>query len=317
MKKYLITILSLIGFSLSACSKNLDRFDGVSASIPNLTIISPTGAPALGFYNLATSQNFETNADPTNIVKIMNAGQKDVVVLPTNAGVQNIVKNNAPYKIAATITFGNFYVASLNNDSNDEMDPSDVILLFQQNNVPDKLFHYIYGNDLNNGIHYVNAVSDVSKAIKDGFFVDAETGQQMVPNYVLIAEPALSALSNITVYADIQKKYREKNNDLDIYQASIFIKNEVSKDQGDALLAKLKQDIEDAISDSNKLLEGMKKVESASTVFGVAPQMAANVLKKNNGMGLGFKKAIENKTAIDQFLSLFNIGETNEEIYYK
>ncbi|MCQ2800942.1 MAG: hypothetical protein MJ216_03200 [Bacilli bacterium] len=317
MKKYLITILSLIGFSLSACSNNLDRFDGVSASIPTLTIISPTGAPALGFYNLATSQNFETNADPTNIAKIMNAGQKDVVVLPTNAGVQNIVKNNAPYKIAATITFGNFYVASLNNDSNGEMDPSDVILLFQQNNVPDKLFHYIYGNDLNNGIHYVNAVSDVSKAIKDGFFVDAETGQQMVPNYVLIAEPALSALSNITIYADIQEKYREKNNDLDIYQASIFIKNEVSKDQGDALLAKLKLDIEDAISDSNKLLEGMNKVESASAVFGVAPQMAANVLKKNNGMGLGFKKAIENKTAIDQFLSLFNIGETNEEIYYK
>ena len=82
------------------------------------------------------------------------------------------------------------------------------------------------------------------------------------------------------------------------------------------MLAKLKLDIEEAISDSNKLLEGMNKVESASTVFGVAPQMAANVLKKNNGMGLGFKKAIENKTAIDQFLSLFNIGETNEEIYY-
>jgi len=307
MKKNILYTLTLLGLCLAACSKGND--------ISNLSIITPTGAPALGFYGFASSEKFETNNDPSLIVAMMNAGQKDVIVLPTNAGVQNIVKNNAPYKIAATITFGNFYVASLNNDTNNEMDASDTILLFQQKNVPDKLFHYVYGNDLDAGIHYVNAVSDVSKAIKDGFFVDAETGEKMTPNYVLIAEPALTA-SGLTVYSNIQEKYREKTDNKDIFQASVFVKNSVDKKDGDALLNKLDKDIDAAIKDSNKLLEGMNAVESANTLFGVAPQMAANVLKKNNGMGLGFKKAKENKASIDQFLSLFNIAETNEEIYY-
>ena len=44
--------------------------------------------------------------------------------------------------------------------------------------------------------------------------------------------------------------------------------------------------------------------------------MAENVLRNNNGMGLGFKLAKPNKEAIDNFLALFNIEETDEEIYF-
>ena len=34
-------------------------------------------------------------------------------------------------------------------------------------------------------------------------------------------------------------------------------------------------------------------------------------------MGLGFKKAIDIKSDIDAFLSIFSINQTSEEIYFK
>ena len=44
--------------------------------------------------------------------------------------------------------------------------------------------------------------------------------------------------------------------------------------------------------------------------------MAENVLRKNNGMGLGFKLAKDNKEAIKTFLSIFGINNVDEKIYY-
>ncbi len=56
--------------------------------------------------------------------------------------------------------------------------------------------------------------------------------------------------------------------------------------------------------------------EQAQSLFGVAPKMAAKVTKNGNRMGLGYKRAKENKEGIDKFLSLFGIDATSEEIYY-
>ena len=330
MKK-LFLLTSLIALALMGCSSNTsdDKKSSDSSSTDDpqyvferdsLSIVTPTGAPALGFYDFATSSNFETNDTPTNIVAMMVAGQKDVVVLPTNAGIQAINGKSAPYKLAVTITFGNFYVVSMGNDDNNVMDANDTILLFQKNNVPDKIFHYVYGDTLNAGIHYVEAVSDASRAIISGSFTDSETGTNIIPNYVMIAEPALTNVKSkkegISVYANLQEEYKTKSGNKEIFQASVFIKNTVEQMQAQMFLSQLEYDINSALKDSSKLKEGMSKVESAATVFGVAPEMAETVLKNGNGMGLGYKYAKSNKAAIDTFLSLFNIPETNEEIYF-
>ena len=325
MKKTLLPIiiacLALVGCNGNNNSKSQDT--GTSAIPFNrnaLSIITPTGAPALAFYNFGTSSKFETNDTPTNIVGMMVAGQKDVVVLPTNAGIQAINGKSAPYKLAATITLGNFYVVSMGNDSDGVMDASDTILLFQKNNVPDKIFHYVYGDTLDTGIHYVEAVSDASRAIIGGSFVDADTGTNMTPNYVMIAEPALTNVKSkkegITVYANLQEEYKTKSGNKEIFQASVFIKNTMETELADLFLTNLELDIQAALADSTKLKEGMNKVEAAASVFGVAPELAETVLKNGNGMGLGYKNAKANKAAIDTFLGLFNIAETNEEIYY-
>ena len=325
MKKYIFPLL-LASLTLVACQQPSKESKPEGSSVaPNydrtaLSVVTPTGAPALAFYNYANLKNFETNSNPTNIVAMMAAGQKDVVVLPTNAGVQAIKGKDAPYQLAATITFGNFYIASLNNDENNEMDASDTILLFQQGNVPDKIFHYIYGDTFDANIHYVSAVSDAASALIAGQFVDAESGNNIVPNYVMVAEPVLtnvlSKKDTVTVYADMQAKYKEKSGNKDLFQASVFIKNNVEKELATSFLSSLKEDIEGAIANPSKLSAGMNKTEAAQEVFGVAPTMAENVLKKNNGMGLGFKNAKENKEGIENFLSIFGITGIDEKVYF-
>lgn len=324
MKKYLSLIA--VALALTACNTANSASKGDSSSAApeydrsSLSILTPTGAPALAFYNYAGNSKFETNAAPATISGQMAAGSKDVIVLPTNAGVKAIVDNKAPYKLAATITFGNFYIASLNNDDNQVMDENDTILLFQKNNVPDKIFHYVYGDQFNNAIHYAADVSAVAQAAISGKYSDPDTGTEYVPNYVMIAEPALtnvmSKKDNVSVYANVQEKYKEKSNNQDLFQASVFIKNDVNNTTGISFLESLRKDIGDAIIDPTKLSAGMNKEASAAEVYGVAPQMAENVLKKNNGMGLGFKYARENKAAVETFLKLFNIEDLNEEIYF-
>ena len=319
MKKYFIPLIiasmTLVGCNAKNSSSEVKEFDRTS-----LSIITPTGAPALAFYNYAGLSSFETNSVPTNIVGIMAAGQKDVAVLPTNAGIQAIKGKNAPYQIAATITFGNFYIASMGNDADNEMNAGDKILLFQKGNVPDKIFHYVYGDAFDSSIYYVNAVSDAAAALISGSFTDAESGESVVPNYVMVAEPVLtnvlSKKENVQVYADVQAKYKEKSGNKELFQASVFVKNTLEKELVTSFLSSLKDDVEGAIADPSKLSAGMAKESAAQEVFGVAPQMAENVLKKNNGMGLGFKYAKENKDAIETFLSLFNIKDLDEKIYF-
>lgn len=319
MKKYFIPLIiasmTLVGCNAKNSSSEVKEFDRTS-----LSIITPTGAPALAFYNYAGLSSFETNSVPTNIVGVMAAGQKDVAVLPTNAGIQAIKGKNAPYQIAATITFGNFYIASMGNDSDNEMNDGDKILLFQKGNVPDKIFHYVYGDAFDSSIYYVNAVSDAAAALISGSFTDAESGESVVPNYVMVAEPVLtnvlSKKENVKVYADMQAKYKEKSGNKELFQASVFVKNTSEKELVTSFLSSLKDDIEGAIADPSKLSAGMAKESAAAEVFGVAPQMAENVLKKNNGMGLGFKYAKENKEAIETFLALFDIKDIDEKIYF-
>ena len=331
MKKLFPLLIATLAISGCAINNNSTNANGGSsdrgAGKPDVyytpedfSIVTPTGAPALAFYNYAGYKNFETNSVPTNIVAMMSQGEKDVVVLPTNAGVQAIVNKNAPYLLAATITFGNFYIVSMNNDDNQVMDANDTILLFQKNNVPDKIFHYVYGDELNNALHYVSAVSDAASAVIGGKFTDPDLGTELVPNYVMIAEPALTNVLSkkgdaISVYANVQEEYKKKSNNTELFQASIFIKNSLESEKVRLFLTDIEQDINDAIKDPSKMSAGMSKIEDAATVYGVAPAMAENVLRKNNGMGLGFKLAKDNKEAINTFLGIFGITNVDEKIY--
>ena len=306
MKKYILLAIPLL--LLGGCKK------------ANLTIISPTGAPAYAFYKEANNSNFETNADPKNIVAMMtDAGGKDLVVIDTTSGVKAIA-NGAPYKLAASLTFGNFFIASTGNDNNETMDPGDKIVLFNEKGTPDLLFHYLYGNTYDADIEYVTNVQDAAKCLISK--KNAATGNDI--KYVFIAQPVLTnALAKNTsakVYANIQDAYKEKSGGKSLIQASLFVKDKANKNTVKSYLKNLEKNVNDVIANPDLITEAFQGLdaEAISTKYGVATELAVNVLKNNNGLGLGYKSGLENKDNIDAFLKeVQGLNETSEEIYFK
>ena len=305
MKKILLLIPALL---LSGCNSRKAE----------LKIVCPTGAPAIAFYKEFHNSNFETNGVPSNIIAMMSeTSDKDLVAIDTLGGIQAINKG-APYKIAASLTFGNFFIASTGNDANGQMDVGDKIVLFGQNQTPDKLFHYIYGNQYDEGIEYVGNVQDAAKCLISG--KNAVTTHSV--DYVFVAQPVLlNALAKNTKaakYANIQDLYKEKSEGKELIQASIFVKNTSSKKNVDKYLTQLEKDIEEAVKNPDVITETFKGEEAEQLVstYGADPSNFVKAIQDNNSLGLGYKKASSNKENIDAFLSLFSIEKTDEKIYY-
>ncbi len=305
MKKLALLALPILLFS--ACERK-----------ETIHIVCPTGAPAFAFYKHATDANFETNTDPKNIVSMMNkSSDKQFVVIDTVSGIKAI-NNGAPYKIAATLTFGNFFIASTGKDANETMDPGDKIVLFGQGITPDLLFHYLYGNAYDEGIEYVTNVQDAAKCLITG--KNAVTTSEI--DYVFVAQPvllnALAKNANAKKYVDIQAAYKEKSGGKSLIQASIFVKNGTASKSTNKCLYDLEDDVAAALENPDVIKESITlSDEEAQAKYGVAPALAVSAIKDNNGLGLGFKKSLEIKSDIDAFLKdVQNVGATSEEIYY-
>lgn len=296
---------------------------GGKVDTSGLNIVTPTGAPAFAFYRHVENAHFQTNSKPKNIVAMMTEqSDKDIVVIDTVSGIQAI-QSGAPYLLASTITFGNFYLASTGNDENHVMDEEDKIVLFGQGQTPDKIFHFLYGDRFDAQIEYVTNVKDAQTCL--------ESGKNLVTSstvdYVFIAQPALfGALQNQTaatygkaaIYQNIQEEYQAKTDGKAMMQASVFVKKTTDQKKISAFLKDLKTDITTLLDDPSVLEEtiGAKDVEETVPLFGANYKVVQQVTKKNNGMGLGYQSAKEHKDAIDQFISLFGLEHTNEEIYF-
>lgn len=328
MNMKLKTLLCVGVLLLCSCSgKNKNSSEDTSSQVIDtsvLKIVCPTGAPAVAFYNQAENPNFETNSTPSNIVAMMNeSSNKDIVVIDTVSGIRAI-NSGAPYKMAANITLGNFYIASTGNDKDGVMSPGDKIVLFGQNQTPDKIFHYLYENIYNETIQYVTNVQDASKCLASG--KNLVTQQDV--DYVFIAQPALFATINnkdsttygrSSVYVNIQEEYKKKSNNLSLIQASVFVKNTSDKTIVDSFLSNLEKDINDCLENPSLITEGMGKISSEESLalYGINSNVAKKVVEDNNSLGLGYVNAYSNKQAIDSFINLFEVSATNEEIYYK
>ena len=137
------------------------------ASYSDLKILAPTGAPSVTLYDFALSENFTTTSNPQEgLMPMFKTSTYDVIIAPTQGGLTQIVKQHANYKIAATITFGNFYIISTGRDADGVLNEGDKVLIFQENDVPGKVFKATYG-DLNLDVTAVAAVSDTKLVIEN------------------------------------------------------------------------------------------------------------------------------------------------------
>ncbi len=303
MKKRILMLLPIL-LSIASCN-DVDGDD--------LTILCPTGAPAIAFYERVDDVEFQTNSTPANIVSSMTNNGSDVIVIDTVSGVKAI-ESGAPYKLAANITFGNFYIASTGIDDNNNMDKDDNIVLFGMGQTPQKVFEYLYGTDYTN-ISYVNNVQDAAKCL-----ISKKNGTEDV-KYVFIAEPVLSKAllqnTSASIYKDIQSEYKAKSGGNEMIQAGIFIKNTVSKSARKEFLKETKEEINELLNNSQKIYEGHEDMtpEAFNTKIGIDAETIITCLNKNNSIGLGFKEAKDNFTAISNFLQLFNQTISKDDIY--
>ena len=315
MKKVLLLLIPAL--LLTGCNNNKSKYE------LNLSVVTPSGAPSVCFYKYVADESkveVRSPEEASGIAAYMQSGAKDIIVLPTNAGILQI-KNGAAYKIAANITFGNLFIAATGHDDNGVMDGDDYVVLIQQNNVPDKLFQYCYG-DLNlTNTHYLTQASNVKNVVATG--KNPEDGNADV-DYVLVAEPAFAAgksqNANATQYASLQEVYKQKSGGKEITQASVFIKNSVDRAEADKFLEALEKDINEFVANPSVIDEYVKDFDDVqfAAKFGVGKAQLLKTLTTNgNRMGVGFKKAKDNKANIDEFLTMWPvIGETSEEIYY-
>lgn len=323
MKKIFVILTVLLLLCGCASQKNEEAPAPETAADPSsLTIVTPKGAPVLAFYDQIKNENY-TRVTADAISALWTGDQSpDVIVVDLTSGVKAI-ENGAAYKLAAIITFGNFYLASTGNDDNDTMDTDDKIVLFgNENMLPSRLWHYLYGADYDASLLYEADATAAAAALASGKYSDGTD-----VDYVFLAQPALfGALKkneNAKVYADIQEAYKNKSG-LDMIQAAVFVKDSVDEATGNAFLENLQASIKAAIENPELVAEGLSVYtdDEATAQYGFNPAVVVNVFKQKNAlgvnaMGLGYARAIDIKSDIDAFLSIFSIGETGEEIYFK
>lgn len=319
MKKLLVLLLAL---TLIGCSSNNNEEETVD--IDNLSIVCPAGAPSLAFYGELNNDKFATSDAASIMPELKSDNGSDVIVIDTVNGIKTLV-GGAPYKLAANITFGNFFIAATGNDEDNKMTEDDYIVLFSQGATPDLLFHYLYGNEYDSNIHYVAAVSDAAAClIKEINISDDERTIDEEPyvDYVMIAEPALTAAlaqnESAYIYENIQNKY-DLTTGHGLVQASVFVSNRLSDEQVNAYLDKLKNSITNLQNDSNVFVDAIADLADAEVkeIFGIPNAKIATIVLEKNSIGLGYKKAIDNKESIDEYISMFDLAETDERIYFK
>lgn len=305
MNKKILGLMVLM-LPLTSCNNN---------SSADLTILTPSGAPALAFYNHYNNQNYVTNSDAQNIISSMTKNGSDIVVVDTISGM-DAINNGSPYKLAANLTFGNFYIASTGHDDNNTMDKDDVIISFSNTKTPKAIFEYIYGSDYN--VTYVANPQQAAKCLQSKKTLDNLTDV----DYVFIAEPvltqSLSLNQDASIYANIQELYQEKSGQ-NMIQAGLFVKNGTDKKSVSDFLSTLNNDVDALIADSEILTSIFENVsnEDFQSKYGVGLPMAKKTIKNNNSIGLGFKYAVDNVDNIKSFCNLFNVSVDDENIYQK
>lgn len=320
MKKELLMTLLMLNSCNFATNNESGNFKN-----NELSILVPTGAPSAAFLEYLNDPNFQTNTTPNNIIAEMLKESVDVAVVDLIGGLNAIKNKNANYKLAATITFGNFYIYATGNDDDKIMDNNDNIVGFGQNNTPDILFKYLYPNiDID---YYLPGVSDVVSIAASGQF----EGEKV--DYCVIAEPILTKVLNnknaLTygksyIYSDFQEEWK-KLRASSIIGASIFINNntfENKKEEVINFLNKINKSITSYVNDPNiayNLLNSYGSAEQQAQKIGINDNLLKSVLNSSNSINLGYLdfNNILYKELIFDYLNVINNSLISDEYFLK
>lgn len=242
----LIAIIAALSVFFVACDKK---------SNGTLRFAAPDGTPALAMLRLASQNQRIGNYDvdyevtsPENIAGEMGNQKADIVIMPINAGAQQIVKTNGAvgYKLVSVAVEGSLYLVGHKDAVGNETPKITIndikgkrIACIGQTGVPGKVFQFVMRQ---NGI---TLVEDATKTLgaNEVYVEYAADGSAAATryygnqvDYIVVGEPAATAQklkqdSTINAEMDMQAEYGKVCGlqGVDEYpQAGLFVKTSLA-----------------------------------------------------------------------------------------
>ena len=300
MKK-LILMMTLGGLLLTSCGNSVDT--------SGLKVISPTGAPALAFYNKATQL---TTGGAAEVKPELLKSNYDFVVFDFYNGLKIQKEKQGHYKLARILTAGNLYLVGINHT--EKPTEGAKVASFSENSLPDLAFKELYG-DRGLTMSYTADATGIGPVLKSGKIEGVEQ------DYVVVPEPVLSKvlltmedISKYTIFSFAKDWKEAKGEDHIVPQAGLFVnmdKYNENKVVYDSFINELGSDITIGVNNPNKIKDGIDSIGNADAQvakFGINSTDAYNAQKDRNGVGL---LTSYNKSMVTSFLN--DIGKGAED----
>lgn len=282
MKKTLSILLGfIVSLTLIGCGANYDE---------PLKVIVPNGAPALSQIFMQENENYEVSvvngADP--LVAAFGSGSHDFIFAPTNLGAK-LYNSGINYQFIAAVTFGNYYLVSMEDNFTLESLEDKEIVVFGQNSTSDIVLRYVLGeNDINPTYRYVDSVGTANAE----FVLDNDI-------IILSAEPMLSILANSVSgfnTIDLQAEYQEITGEDSYPQAGVFAKASLdSRYVRDFLNA-----LEDSIDEVNSDLDSTV-AKAAELEYSFPESVLRGAIPNSN---IGFEKASDVREDLEAYFNI-------------
>ena len=231
MKKILALIMTLaMVFGLCASVNAED------ADISGLTVVSPSGAPALALATMAVENKDNYTYITADAIAGAFAGKEaDFIIAPINAGAKLYKAGKSTYKLAAVVSRGNLFIAAQKPDLKPEDLNGANITLFGENTINASVVLYaLKENGIEPGnVEYLAGAAETQALLLS----DADA-------IVVTAEPALTAakMKNDQIGAiSVNELFMQATNENGYAQAGLFVKAETLEAKPEAVAAFLAQ----------------------------------------------------------------------------
>lgn len=339
MKHKAFLLLPLAGL-LAACGPVATSTSGSDSDVTLpaesvVRLLTPTGAPALAFYDQGESENWTTGT-AAEIKPQFATANYDALVIDSITGLNVIDAQEEPnYVLASFLTGGNFHLVSAKHEDASAITADSKILSFNYNSLPDQVFRRLakeawgWDFDLVQGGNIFYVTENNVSAVASQLIADPEAY-----DYYFIAEPALTnaetklkSEKDVTLNRiyDLRAEWEEYSGQSAIPQAALFMRSEfVEKDQNATLnfLSMVETNLDDAVNNPSKvktIMDGYGDANAQATRFGFNSNLVQKLQSDGqNRFGMVLKEDIaDNRTFVNDFYSYLTgtAGTYGEELF--
>lgn len=288
--------------ALVACDDNKGNTKG------GVRIVMPDGTPALSMAKLFSenktiagrSADYQIVAADALMTE-MGTGSADVLVMPTNAGINGIVAKGFDYKLVSVNVLGSLYIVGPDADGEITFDDLKGKKLgsIGKNNTPDWVFGKIVeGKGLtysDYNVTFYNEAPMVKQAITKGEI-----------DFALVGEPAATAFSAGQTgweRMNLQTYWKEVTGQDNYPQASMFVKSSLCNDGEfmSALLAAVRSNAEWLVENKTEVTDYLKTYGSTSSFPAASIERCAVTMLR----------AKDNAAMIKEYMSVITGTEWN------